>query len=143
LLYINKNYFLLIQKDSKRKNNKAWSTKPTDITDYCKKKKGGSNNTLVNEVRFLSTFISSKVIVLNIIFNTININNFVFIIIANNIVNICFIILYILWYNKWKDFVVQIIICEYLSLTEAVNSVKQNFISKEDLLRQSKYIYSV
>jgi hypothetical protein len=77
--------------DNIRKNNKSWTTKPVDITTYCKKK-----SNMINEIRFMSTFISSK----------------------------------------WKEFVVKIIICEYLSLQEAVNNIKKHFVSKEDLLRQ-------
>ncbi|OUM64701.1 hypothetical protein PIROE2DRAFT_8468, partial [Piromyces sp. E2] len=36
----------------------------------------------------------------------------------------------------WKDFIVKIIICEYITLQEAVNNIKKNFISKEEILRQ-------
>ncbi|ORX76195.1 zf-MIZ-domain-containing protein [Anaeromyces robustus] len=74
-----------------RKHNKSWSTKPADLTNYCKKK-----NNPTNEVRLLSTFISSK----------------------------------------WKDFMVKIIICEYLTLQETVNKIKTNFVTKEEILRQ-------
>ncbi|ORX47652.1 hypothetical protein BCR36DRAFT_413592 [Piromyces finnis] len=75
-----------------RKHNKAWTTKPVDITHYCRKKKESN----MNEIRFLSEFISSK----------------------------------------WKDFVVKIIICEYITLQEAVNNIKKNYLSKEEILRQ-------
>ncbi|KAG4102045.1 hypothetical protein H8356DRAFT_931630 [Neocallimastix lanati (nom. inval.)] len=76
-------------------HNKSWSTKPVDITPYCKKK--GIQNNTINEIKFRSMFISSR----------------------------------------WDEFVVKIIICEYLSLQEAVNVIKKHFISKEELLRQS------
>ena len=48
----------LIYKDNIRKNNKSWTTKPVDITTYCKKK-----SNMINEIRFMSTFISSKVLI--------------------------------------------------------------------------------